>query len=72
MDWTFNVPIKFYEYTVNEMKLRLNELEIKDNVVFIASKRLIQANNLLEVLDCFEENFILFDESLTSLHSFNL
>ncbi len=67
MDWTFNVPIKFYEYTVNEMKLRLNELEIKDNVVFIASKRLIQANNLLEVLDCFEENFILFDESLTSL-----
>ncbi|RAP53512.1 MAG: hypothetical protein BZ138_00690 [Methanosphaera sp. rholeuAM270] len=67
MDWVFNVPIKFYEYTVNDMKLRLNELSSKENVVFIASKRLIRSNNLGQILENFGKNFTLFDESLTSL-----
>lgn len=67
MDWVFNVPIKFYEYTIDEMKLRLNELPIKENVIFIASKRLINDNNLGDVLANFGKNFVLFDESLTSL-----
>ncbi len=67
MDWVFNVPIKFYEYTVDEMKLRLNELTSEENVVLITSKRLIQANDLEPIIDKFGKNFTLFDESLTSL-----
>lgn len=67
MDWVFNVPIKFYEYTVNEMKTRLNEIITGENIVFIASKRLIQANDLQEILDKSGKNLTIFDESLTSL-----
>ena len=67
MDWVFNVPIKFYEYTVDEMKLRLNELTSEENIVLITSKRLIQANDLEPIIDKFGKNFTLFDESLTSL-----
>lgn len=67
MDWAFNVPIKFYEYTVNDLKVRLNELSSKSNVVFIASKRLINDVGLNDILSKFDESFILFDESLTSL-----
>lgn len=67
MDWVFNVPIKFYEYDVNEMKVRLNDVLCQQNVVFIASKRLIQTNNLDEILDEHADNIVLFDESLKSL-----
>ena len=67
MDWVFNVPIKFYEYAVDEMKARLNTLTDKENVVFITSKRLIQSNDLQPILSNFGKNFILYDESLTSL-----
>ncbi len=67
MDWVFNVPIKFYEYDVNEMKERLNDVLCQQNVVFIASKRLIQTNNLDEILDEHADNIVLFDESLKSL-----
>lgn len=67
MDWVFNVPIKFYEYNVNEMKVRLNDVLCQQNVVFIASKRLIQTNNLDEILDEHADNIVLFDESLKSL-----
>lgn len=67
MDWVFNVPIKFYEYTVDEMKLRLNELTSEENIVLITSKRLIQANDLEPIIDKFGKNFTLFDESLTNL-----
>ena len=63
MDWAFNVPIKFYDYDVNQMKLRLKELSDETNVVFIASKRLIDSCDLNDIVN----NFILFDESLTSL-----
>lgn len=67
MDWVFNVPIKFYEYDVNELKVRLNDVLCQQNVVFIASKRLIQTNNLDEILDEHADNIVLFDESLKSL-----
>lgn len=67
MDWVFNVPIKFYEYDVNDLKIRLNEELNQPNVVFIASKRLIETNNLEEILDKYSDNIILFDESLKSL-----
>lgn len=39
MDWVFNVPIKFMEYDINEFKNRLNTFE---NVLLIASKRVIE------------------------------
>lgn len=67
MDWSFNVPIKFYEYNVDGLKNRLNELSVKENVVFIASKRLINNLGIDEILNQFKGNFLLFDESLTSL-----
>lgn len=64
---SFNVPIKFYEYNVDGLKNRLNELSVKENVVFIASKRLINNLGIDEILNQFKGNFLLFDESLTSL-----
>lgn len=67
MDWTFNVPIKFYEYTIDELKERLKQYSHKNNVVFIASRRLIEAYNLKDILENYDESLVIFDESLTSL-----
>lgn len=67
LDWIFNVPIKFMEYNIIEFKERLKEFSDKDNIVIIASRRLIESYALEEILDNFEKNFILFDDSLTSL-----
>ncbi|MBE6487664.1 MAG: phosphonoacetaldehyde reductase [Methanosphaera stadtmanae] len=67
MDWVFNVPITFYEYDVDELKNRLDEFSTKSNVVFIGSKRLIESNNLDEILKGFDESLVIFDESLKSL-----
>ncbi len=67
MDWVFNVPIKFYEYDVDEFKSRLDEFSTKSNIVFIASKRLIESNNLDVILDKYDESLVVFDESLKSL-----
>ena len=67
MDWVFNVPIKFYEYDVDEFKSRLDEFSTKSNIVFIASKRLIESNNLSVILDKYDESLVVFDESLKSL-----
>ena len=44
MDWIYNVPIKFHEYTLNEMRNRLKELN--ENILFIASKRVITTFNI--------------------------
>ena len=44
MDWIYNIPIKFYEYNLDEMKKRLQEF--KGNVLFIASKRVINTFEL--------------------------
>ncbi|SEL22152.1 phosphonate metabolism-associated iron-containing alcohol dehydrogenase [Methanobrevibacter gottschalkii] len=44
MDWIYNVPIKFYEYNLDELKERLSKL--KKNILFICSKRVIKTYNL--------------------------
>lgn len=59
MDWIYNVPIKFYEYSIDEFKQRLYDLK-NDNVLFIGSKRLIKTFEL-DVGD-----FQLIDESLAN------
>lgn len=58
MDWSCNVPIKFQEYNLEEMKNRL--LEFNGNVLFIVSKRVINAFNF-DV-----GNFQVFDESIAN------
>ena len=67
MDWVYNVPIKFYEYDVNELKNRLSEYLSWENVVLIASKRLIKDNDLSDVIDNASDSLTLFDESMKSL-----
>ena len=53
MDWVYNVPIKFYEYTLTELKERL--LDLRGDILLIASKRVINTFNLdvssFQVLD---------------------
>ena len=53
MDWTYNVPIKFHEYDLDAMKSRLSQF--KGNILFIASKRVIETFELdvsnFQVLD---------------------
>lgn len=44
MDWVYNVPTKFYEYSLDEMKNRL--LEFNENVLVIGSKRVITSFDL--------------------------
>ena len=67
MDWVFNVPIKFYEYDVNDLKEKLTEYLSYDNVVLIASKRLIMDNDLTAVISKANDTLMLFDESMKSL-----
>ena len=67
MDWVYNVPIKFYEYDISDLKDTLTEYLSKDNVVLIASKRLIRDNNLTDVICNSNNNITLFDESMKSL-----
>lgn len=53
MDWVYNVPIKFHEYDLDEMKNRLGEFD--ENTLIIASKRVINTFDLdfgnFQVLD---------------------
>lgn len=58
MDWVYNVPIKFFEYDLDEMKSRLAELN--GNVLFIASKRVINT------FDFDVGNFNVIDESIAN------
>ena len=58
MDWVYNVPIKFFEYNLDELKLRLKDFG--GNVLFIASKRVINTFNL----DI--SNFQVLDESISN------
>lgn len=58
MDWVYNVPIKFYEYTLSELKERL--LDLNGNILLIASKRVINTFNL-DV-----GNFQVLDESISN------
>ena len=67
MDWVYNVPIKFYEYDITDLKDALTEYLSKDNMVLIASKRLIRDNNLTDVICNSNNNITLFDESMKSL-----
>lgn len=67
MDWVYNVPIKFYEYNIDDLKNKLNGYLSQDNVVLIASKRLISDNSLSEVIANANDTLTLFDESMKSL-----
>ncbi|MDO5825556.1 MAG: phosphonoacetaldehyde reductase [Methanosphaera sp.] len=67
MDWVYNVPIKFFEYDVNDLREKLAQILSQDNVVLIASKRLIRDNDLDEVVSNANDSFTLFDESMKSL-----
>lgn len=58
MDWVYNVPIKFHEYSLDEMKSRFEDLS--GNVLLIASKRVINTFNL----DA--GSFQLLDESIAN------
>ena len=58
MDWVYNVPIKFYEYNLDEMKKRLQEF--KSNVLFIGSKRVIKT------FDLDVSNFQVLDDSISN------
>lgn len=58
MDWVYNVPIKFFEYDLNQFKDRLNNFN--ENILFIGSKRVI---NTFE-LDV--SNFQVIDESISN------
>ena len=62
MDWVYNVPIKFFEYDLIDLKNRLTSFEEK-KVLLIASKRVI--NNLDLNMDNLA-NFNTFDESLAN------
>lgn len=58
MDWIYNVPIKFQEYDLNQLKERLSNF--KGNILFIASKRVINTFKIDT------ENFTVFDESIAN------
>lgn len=58
MDWIYNVPIKFHEYTLDELKNRLSEFNM--NILFIGSKRVI--NNFKLNVDDFQ----VYDESIAN------
>lgn len=44
MEWTYNVPIKFFEYNLDEMKSRISKFG--ENTLLIASKRVINTFDL--------------------------
>ena len=67
MDWVYNVPIKFYEYDITDLKDKLAEYLSNDNVVLIASKRLIKDNDLNDIIENANDTLTLFDESMKSL-----
>lgn len=58
MDWVYNVPIKFFEYNLNELKLRLNEFN--GNVLLISSKRVI------DTFDLNVSKFQVIDDSISN------
>ena len=58
MNWVYNVPIKFHEYNLDEMKKRLEDFD--GNVLFIASKRVIST------FDFDVGNFQVLDESIAN------
>jgi len=58
MDWIYNVPIKFFEYDLNQFKDRLSNFN--ENILFIGSKRVI---NTFELdVSCFH----VIDESIAN------
>lgn len=67
MDWVYNVPIKFYEYGISDLKDRLTKYLSQDNVVLVASKRLINDNDLNDIIENANDTLTLFDESMKSL-----
>lgn len=72
MDWDFNVPVKTYEYELEEFKERLGKYtkdEYKNTkIVLIASKRLIKTFELENLISEFTKNesFKLIDVSIAN------
>ena len=58
MNWIYNVPIKFHEYNLKELKNRLKEFD--SNTLLIASKRVINT------FDLDVSSFQVLDESLSN------
>lgn len=58
MDWIYNVPIKFHEYSLDEMKNRFGQFG--ENTLIIASKRVINT------FDLDVSNFQVLDESINN------
>lgn len=58
MDWVYNVPIKFHEYDLEDLKNRLSEFN--ENILFIGSKRVISTFNLNV------DSFQIIDESINN------
>ena len=58
MDWTYNAPIKFYEYDLDAMKSRLSQF--RGNILFIASNRVIKT------FDFDVSNFHVLDMSISN------
>ena len=58
MDWVYNVPIKFYEFDLNQFKNKLNSFD--ENILLIASKRVINT------FDLDVNNFQVLDESISN------
>lgn len=66
MDWILNVPIKFFEYDLKELKERLNNLKGK-NILFIGSKRLINSFKLKSTLNILDNGKLkVIDESIVN------
>ena len=59
MDWVYNVPIKFHEYDLDEMKNRFKEFD--ENTLIIVSKRVINT------FDLDVGNFQVLDESIANI-----
>lgn len=58
MDWIYNVPIKFYEFDLNQFKDKLNSFD--EDILLIASKRVINT------FDLNVNNFQVIDESISN------
>lgn len=64
MDWIFNIPIKFFEYDLDEFKKNLIKFHDKKAVI-IASNRLIKTFDLNNVFNNFNDIFLI-NESISN------
>lgn len=68
MEWTFNIPTKFTQYTIEELKQRIDDILTDKESILIASKRLTKTINLQKTIDKHPKTTHIND-SLTSLNT---